>query len=334
MSTSTLFLFTIQIALILIIAFFINVIIKETKLIKFEKRIDYYSLTSTKDHVEPFFEKFYKLIWKLIKKISKVLEKSEVLNKYAKHYDKYINYDEINRISNIDYISIKFILSLSIGILYIMSSFIKIVFNSYFLLLILICSFFIYDIYLTIQFKKRNKEIENELLSAIIIMNNAFKSGMNMMQAVDIVKNELTGPIQEEFKKISIDISYGLSLEVVFERFYNRVKIDDIKYITSSLSLINKTGGNIVRVFTAIEKNFYDKKKIRDEMNSLTSSSKFMFRMLVFMPIILILIIYTLNSTYFDPFFKNTLGRILLLFIILLFILYVFVVKRILKVKE
>ena len=76
-----------------------------------------------------------------------------------------------------------------------------------------------------------------------------------------------------------MDIDYGLSLEVVFDRFYNRVKLEDIKYITSSLSLINKTGGNIVRVFGSIEKNFYDKKKIKDEMNSLTSSSIFIWRL-------------------------------------------------------
>lgn len=93
----------------------------------------------------------------------------------------------------------------------------KITFNSYFLLLIVVISFFIYDIYLKILYKKRRLIIENDLLSAIIIMNNAFKSGLNIMQAVDVVKNELNGPIQDEFKRISTDISYGLTLETVLK---------------------------------------------------------------------------------------------------------------------
>lgn len=322
-----------QVVSIILIAYFVSVIIKETKLIKFQKRLDDYSLTSSKDFEEPFFDGFYKGLWKTIKLFSKFLKKSEVISKYSKKFDKYITFDEKNKKDPMDFISIKFLISISVCILYIISSFLKITFDPYLLLLIFLCSFFIYDIYLKFQYKKRRKVIENDLLSAIIIMNNAFKSGLNIMQAVDIVKNELNGPIQDEFKRISVDIKYGLTLETVFERFYNRVKIEDIKYITSSLSLINKTGGNIVRVFNAIEKNFYDKKKIKDEMNSLTSSSIFMFRMLVFMPLILVLVIYTLNPAYFAPFFTEVLGRVMLGVIILLFIVYVYVIKKVLKVN-
>ena len=193
-------------------------------------------------------------------------------------------------------------------------------------------SFFIIDIYFALEYKNRKKRIENDLLSAIIIMNNAFKSGMNIMQAVSIVESELEGPIKDEFKKISMDIKYGLSLETVFDRFYNRVKIEDAKYITSSLSLINKTGGNIVRVFGAIEKNFYDKKKIKDEMDSLTSSSIFMFRLLITMPILLCLVIFMLNREFFIPLFTTGLGRVIILLILLLYSLYILVIKRVMKV--
>ena len=163
-------------------------------------------------------------------------------------------------------------------------------------------------------------------------MNNAFKSGMNIMQAINIVENELEGPIKEEFKKINLDIKYGLSLEVVFERFYNRVKIEDIKYIASSLSLINKTGGNIVKVFGSIEKNFYDKKKINDEMNSLISSSVFMYRLLITIPIILSLLILFINPTFFFPLINTLLGKIIILIILIFYVCYIFVIKRIMKV--
>ena len=86
------------------------------------------------------------------------------------------------------------------------------------------------------------------------------------MQAIETVKNELEGPIALEFQKISLDISYGLSLDTVFNRFYNRVQVEDAKYIASSLTLLNKTGGNIVKVFSMIEKSFFDKKKLGNKV--------------------------------------------------------------------
>lgn len=332
MEASFVWLLILQIGLILIAALFIYVFLKQSFYTNLENRFSNYSLTSFQDEEDPIFEKVYQYISKCIKKLSKLLSKSEVLKKYGKRFEKYISYEEKNKKTGMDYISIKFLISFILGIIYIISSIIRFNFNYMFLLLIIVSSFFIIDIYFAIEYKNRRKRIENDLLSAIIIMNNAFKSGMNIMQAVSIVESELEGPIKDEFKKISMDIKYGLSLETVFDRFYNRVKIEDVKYITSSLSLINKTGGNIVRVFGAIEKNFYDKKKIKDEMDSLTSSSIFMFRLLVTMPILLILVIFMLNKEFFIPLFTTSIGRIIIVLILLLYSLYILVVKKVMKV--
>ena len=78
---------------------------------------------------------------------------------------------------------------------------------------------------------RRKKKIQDDLLKAVVIMNNSFKSGRNIMQAINTVEEELDGPIADEFKKISLDISYGLSIDTVFNRFYNRVGLEDAKYI-------------------------------------------------------------------------------------------------------
>ncbi len=333
MGASFVWLLIVQIGLIFIIALLLYIFMKQSFYANLENRFADYSLTSSKDEDIPFFERIYQYIWKLIKKLSVLISKSEVLKKYGKVFEKYISYEEKDKKSGLDYISIKFLISLILGIIYIISSVIRFNFNSMFLLLIMIVSFFIIDVYFSLEYKTKRKRIENDLLSAIIIMNNAFKSGMNIMQAVSIVESELEGPIKDEFKKISMDIKYGLSLETVFDRFYNRVKIEDAKYITSSLSLINKTGGNIVRVFGAIEKNFYDKKKIKDEMDSLTSSSIFMFRLLIIMPMLLCLVIFMLNKQFFIPLFTTGLGRLIILLILLLYSLYILVVKRVMKVE-
>ncbi len=332
MDASFTVLLIIQLILISFIVLIMYVFLINNTCINFDKRFSNYSLTSSKDEVTPFFEKVYNYLWNLVKKISKLLSKSEIIKKYGKKFDKYISYDKIDKKSGIDYISIKFIISIMLGIIYILSTLIRIDFNIMFLLLIVVGSFFLLDIYFGLEYKNKRKKIETDLLSAIIIMNNAFKSGMNILQAVSIVEKELDGPIKEEFKKISIDIKYGLSLETVFNRFYNRVKIEDVKYITSSLSLINKTGGNIIRVFGSIEKNFYDKMTIKDEMESLTSSSVFMFRLLLIMPILLCLIILILNPEFFSPLIHTFLGRIIIALILLLFSLYILVIRKVLKV--
>lgn len=327
---NTSFIIIILILILLLIGFIIMLF--SNIFIDYNTRFINYTITSNKNNSLTLFERLFNTIWKIIKKISKILNKSEVFSKYGNSFNKYISYNE-KKIKGIDYVSIKFIISILFALAYLLTTLYKVEYNIMVLLLVLIISFFILDVYFIIEHKNRRKKIEEDLLSAIIIMNNAFKSGMNIMQAVNIVENELEGAIKEEFKKINIDIKYGLSLETVFERFYNRVKIEDIKYIASSLSLINKTGGNIVKVFGSIEKNYYDKKKIKDEMKSLVSSSIFMFRLLIGMPILLCLIILIVNPSFFLPLITTDIGKLIIVLILILYTLYVIVVRKIMKVN-
>ena len=323
-----------QSIVILILIVLIIYLTRQKRIIKLEKRFEDFALISIHDKEKSFFETITDYLWKFVHKLSSLLSKSVFLKKYGLKYEKHIKYEDKDSISGMDYISIKFIVGFSFilfNILTFMFQVMEMTLMSF--LISFLIGFFIPDIFINIEYQKKRKKVEEDLLKAIIIMNNSFKSGRNIMQAVQIVKEELEGPISDEFKKIYLDMTYGLSIEVVFDRFYNRVKLDDAKYITSSLTLLNKTGGNIVKVFGTIERSFFDKKKLKQEMQSLTSASIFVFRTLCFLPLLFILAIYILNPSYFAPIFTTTLGKMILVLVILLYTLYIMVIKKVLKVK-
>ena len=319
---------------IIILIILIVYLIRQRRIIRLEKRFEDFALISVHDHEKSLVDSILEIFWRWIHKIAKVLNKSVFLKKYALKYEKHIKYEDKESMSGMDYIAIKFVAGISLVLFNILTFMFQVMEMSLmsFLLSFLI-GFFLPDIFIQIEYQKKRKKIEEDLLKAIIIMNNSFKSGRNIMQAVQIVKEELDGPISDEFKKIYLDMTYGLSIEVVFDRFYNRVKLEDAKYITSSLTLLNKTGGNIVKVFGTIERSFFDKKKLKQEMQSLTSASIFVFRTLCFLPLIFILVIYILNPSYFSPIFTTNIGRMILLLVILIYVLYILVIKKVLKVK-
>lgn len=324
-----------RLIIILIIILLIYFLLREMKSIKYQKRIEKFALISLHDQEKSFFDIAIIKINKLLQSMSKILIKSTVLKNYSSKYERYISFEEKEIKSKMDFISLKFFVG---TILMFLTLFTLIFLNSRlnpvnFLITFLI-GFFTPDIILNIKFKNIRKKIEDDLLKAIIMMNNSFKAGHNIMQAVSTVKNELDGPISDEFKKIYMDMTYGLKIEVVFNRFYERVKLEDAKYITSSLSLLNRTGGNIVHVFESIEKSFFEKKKLQMEMKSLTSSSIFVFRILLLLPIFFVLLIFIMNKTYFSPFIKTPYGFLILLLILLLYILYIITIKKIMKVKS
>ena len=164
-------------------------------------------------------------------------------------------------------------------------------------------------------------------------MNNAFKSGRSIYQAVELVSTELKGPISQEFKKIALEISYGLDIEVAFKRFAERIEIEEVAYLTASLSITNKTGGNIIRVFDSIEKTLFNRKKLKLELKSLTSSSKLIMYVLMLVPVFFVAIISILNSSYFLPLFSTPLGYALIGIMIIIYVTYIIIVRRIIRVR-
>ena len=320
----------IQVVIIFTIVIIITLFLRLNNAFKLEKRISKYSIRYDKEKdnvslIDRVWHQYISFVKRQRKKIRKLLPW------LTSKYDKYSVGSE-NKAE--DFITHKIVISLLFLLLTIISvsiqgrliTMFQVVFS-------LAVGFYLLDIYLLIINKINKQKIENDMLRAIIIMNNAFKSGKSTIQAVEIASKKLPKPIGYEFKKISEEMQYGLAVDTVFDRFAKRVNIEEAEYLSSSLTILNRTGGNIVAVFDSIEKTLFDKKKLKEELKNSTTVSKLVTKILLFVPIIFVLIIYLLNPDYFDPFFASPLGYVMVLVILVMFIIYAYLLGKIVKVE-
>lgn len=267
---------------------------------------------------------------KLRKSVSKYLIKVKIFDEYSKKYQKYVN--RAKKEDKMDYMADKVNIGFSFMLFTIIIDLIRgESFTILQLLTAFLIGFFVLDVYLNIKEKVRKKKIEADMLKAIIIMNNAFKSNLSIMQAIYTVYHELDGYIAEEFRKMYIDLTFGLTTEVAFERFNERVKNNEAKYITTSLNVLNKTGGNIVEVFSSVERNAFTRKRLKEELKSLSASANAIFKILVAIPILLFLIIILMNPSYFNPLFTNPIGWLVLMVCLILYGTYIFIIRKVMK---
>ena len=330
---------SIKIIINIIIVIIIGIIIwwfyKERHINDLDKRLGKYSIKSKKNVEHSLFDYIYNYYNQIQNKLIKILSKSSSLCEYSKKYEKYIDRHKNKRFNPMTYVAAKFICALLILILVIVTDALQNATINFLEIVIgLLIGFYIPDIILIGRKILIKKTIENDLLQAITIMNNSFKSGRSIVQTIEIVSEELDGPLKLEFMQMVKDLDYGLTLENVFERLEERVKLDELKYISTSLSILNKTGGNIVKVFSSIEKTFFNNRKLDEELKNLTTSSNFLYRVLTFIPIVFAFVIYILDPSYFNPLFTSMIGYLILGMVVLLYITYIFVVKKIVNIKE
>ena len=327
--------FIAKIIIYLVLIVFSVFMIRQSIALSYEKRISNYSLNPIDDKELSFLDELTIRYRNFVISLRKYFEKSEILKKMSKKYEKYIIYtNNDDRQIAIDFIINKFLL----GILFIILTVISAVLQSRILsvwqiVIDFVIGFYILDIYLYYKDRIYKRKINNDLLRSVIIMNNSFKSGKSTMQALKSASNDLPEPIRSEYYKMYQEMKYGLSIDNVFDRFSKRIELEEIKYISSSLSVLNKTGGNIIKVFDSIERTLFNKKKLEEELKSLTASSNLVVKLLMIIPLFFVLIVYILNPSYFNPFFESPLGLVLLMVIVIMFIIYIWLLRKITKVK-
>ena len=259
-------------------------------------------------------------------------QNSDKLKKHADRYRKYVVLGDNDH--PVFFIIRKLIIGFGFTFLVVISSFLNGKFVSFFgIIFSFIFGYYLYDIYLYFYVKYKKKRIKNDMLRAVILMNNSFKAGKSIMQAVYIASEELPKAIGMEFRRIYQDMSYGLSADLAFQRFSKRVRLEEATYVASSLSILNQTGGNIVSVFNTIEKTLFDRKKLENDLKTSAAASNLVVKFLMVIPVVFVILIYAINPHYFDSLFSSFLGYFLLFIMWFMFIIYIYLLNKILKVR-
>lgn len=299
--------------------------------ITIERRLSLYSINPKKKKAT-LFERIIKVVTGMIEPFADWLARFNCMEDYAERYERYqVAFHEKSSMLIVAKKIVSSVVFFAISMIVVT---LKLeVMTAVEMLLALIIGYYLIDFVYLFKYQFYRRNVENDLLQAIIVMKNAIRAGNSITQTIDIVTEELEGDIALEFKKMKQELALGLSIEEVFERFAERVDLPEVNYLTSSLIILNQTGGNIVKVFSSIEKTLMNKKKIRLELRALTSSSKMVTGILILLPIVFVAIISFISPSYFAPFFESALGIMLFIMCLAIYLLYIHLIRRIMKVR-
>ncbi len=291
--------------------------------IKIKKRISDYVINSSDTEDISLIGKVFKKYFKIRKSLVVILKKI-----FTKKIDN--NYNE-----KLLYLADKLLLALTTLIIYLIISLINFKKPQFILMILsLLVGYLIPILRKKLLYIINRRQVEKDLLKAISLINSSLASGKSMIQSIKVISVELDGPIALEFEQIEKDLENGLSLRTAFDRFSKRVNLEEVNYIATSLIILNQTGGDIKFLFKTLEERFYTRRRLNNELNAITASSKLLFQILVFMPIFLFILISLFSPNYFATFFKSELGLIIFSLIILIYLLYVVLIKNIMKVEK
>lgn len=291
------------------------------------RRLADYAISSSDDKFNLEFK-----LWKLINKIGKVLGKIPFLRNVSKRYDKYIKDEEKKYKKGIDFVVIKIILGIIMDVLYIFEIMLhNLTFSFTLFIWMFILGFFVPNIILAFDLKKRKQFIDNDIVKAIVIMSNCYKANMNSSQAIDSVIKKLDGPIVDEFLRVKDDMKHGIDMGSSFYRMYERLKIDSLLYVANVLMLVNKSGINMIEAFDSIEKRLVTDKKEQAEIILIKTTNYVFKNLMYFLPGLLIFLVVLINNDFLNLIFSSNYGFIVVFVEVIIYVVYIGIINRLVR---
>ncbi len=288
---------------------------------KKKRRIDPFSL-----HLNHRDDSLEKEAITFINRVSKFLTKLVIFNNIAKTYDKYIYEDSKRFKTGMDYISLKIVLGIIFIIAYLLNSYLyRIEPKTILIISTFIMGFLIPDFYCILKQNRNRKRVNDNILSAIIILNNSLKNNKKIETSIEDIINTLDGPIKKEFQTVLFDIRIGLNYQEAFQRMYKRTKIKEINTISRIFKIENNTN-QIIKLLNELESRMTTQEHTRFKISRINTFNKIINFICYLIPLITIILLNINNKKALI----NKYGALVITIEIFIYIDYLLVIRLIL----
>lgn len=179
----------------------------------------------------------------------------------------------------------------------------------------------------------RHRRFQQQFTDAMMIISSSLKAGLNLSQAFEIVAEELVPPISEEFALVVKENKMGLTLEDCLIHLKQRIPLDDLSMVITSVSISQDTGGDLTEIFDQLVVTVTEKQKLENKVRTLTVQGRLQGVIMGILPIAFAGFVYFANPHNFDVMFKYKVGQGLLIWAVFSEIIGIVMIKKLSKVE-
>lgn len=183
------------------------------------------------------------------------------------------------------------------------------------------------------MWQRRIDTFEDQLLDALAFMSNGLKSGLSLLQSMDMVREELPNPISQEFALTLNQQRLGMPLEEALLGLEKRIGTEDVQIIVTSINILRQSGGNLAETFDTVASTIRERKKVSGKVKSLTAQGVAQGVIIVVMPFVLAFALWVIDPVLIGRLWTTALGWALIFLMLTLQVIGGTLIRRIVKVE-
>jgi tight adherence protein B len=158
---------------------------------------------------------------------------------------------------------------------------------------------------------KRGKDFADQLPDMLSLMVGSLRSGYGLLQACQVIQNEMPDPIAAEFALVVRETTLGVTLDVALEHLVERMENDDLELIVASIQIQNEVGGSLAEVLETIGETVRERIQLNGEVRALTAQQRMSGWLLTGLPFGVATILMLVNPDYMMGLFEPGLTQLI-----------------------
>ncbi|PIU20202.1 MAG: hypothetical protein COT18_03455, partial [Elusimicrobia bacterium CG08_land_8_20_14_0_20_59_10] len=139
---------------------------------------------------------------------------------------------------------------------------------------------------------QRGKKIDTQLMDGLILLSNALRSGLDVVQGFEMVSKDLLPPISDEFALVIKNYQLGMTFEKSLGVMEDRVASKMLSYMIRAIVLQRQMGGNLTKVFERIVVDIREESKLEEKTKAMTAQQKIQSIVVGIMPWIMVSVMF------------------------------------------
>lgn len=196
-----------------------------------------------------------------------------------------------------------------------------------------ILGLFIPNFILKMREQQRRLKFNNQILDAIMILSSSLKGGLSLLQALEVLTEEMAAPMSQEIGLVIRENKMGIALDEALRSMEKRMKMEELSLVINSVLVARETGGDLTKVFSRLCTTIRDNRKLKDNIKTLTLQGRLQGIIMSALPLVFVWWIVICDKHHFDYMLKSELGRGLLLAAVVLQFIGMFLIRKFSTIK-
>jgi tight adherence protein B len=155
---------------------------------------------------------------------------------------------------------------------------------------------------------RRLNQFEQRFPEALDLLGRAVRAGHAFTAGLEMVSKDSPEPVATEFRTTFEEQNFGLPLRDALSNMAARMPMVDVQFFVTALMIQKDTGGNLAELLDELARVIRERFRIHREVRIKTAQGRLTAVILIALPIVMLVVMRTLNPGYVKVLFEDPLG--------------------------